>query len=501
MMCAAQINTVRVLATIVGLCWLLTGACNSPSHPDAADPPLEMTAEELADRIRGGLVGQLLGNLNGLEHEMRYIHEPGQVETYTPALPEGARSDDDTDLEWVYVTAMQRSGELYLPADSIARLWTTHINRYIWSSNRYARQLIDLGIDPPLTGRLALNPWAEFNISGQFVCESFGLVAPGMPRSAARLGLHYTHVTIDAEPAQTTQLFTAMIAEAFRTSDLEEILDAGLASIDPESRIGQIVRDVRSWHQMNPGDWEATRRLTKEKYSLYDGEMRDRNGYELNTASTIAALLYGNGDFVETLKTAFNFGWDADNNAATAGTIIGVIRGYDWMVEQGWDIRDLYRNNTRDGMPEDETITGFGDRLLAVAEEVIRAEGGEVIERRGEKTFRIRTQQPGNVEALPDLVAQQAQLRNDLAPTIEADLAGDFQARARAAYLAICLDLATALKERHPTLWPEAIDALRGYPKVLSVMFSSPPPLGPSLRDRAAAFGLSQPEEQENWWD
>ena len=81
-----------------------------------------------------------------------------------------------------------------------------------------------------------------------------------------------------------------------------------------------------------------------------------QNGFELNTASTIAALLYGEGDFSKTLMTAFNFGWDADNTAATAGTILGVIKGHRWMMSQGWIIVDRYKNTKRENMPDDETI-------------------------------------------------------------------------------------------------------------------------------------------------
>jgi len=189
------------------------------------------------------------------------------------------------------------------------------------------------------------NPWADFNISGQFICESFGLLAPGMPQTAARIGLNYTHVTIDAEPAQTTQLFTSMIATAFVTDEMDNILEAGLRAVDENCAIRQIVTDVRQWHRLYPSDWRTTRRLVKEKYSLHGGAMRDRNGYELNTASTIAALLYGEGDFIKTLMTAFNFGWDADNNAATAGTIIGLVKGYRWMMKQNWKIVDRYHNH------------------------------------------------------------------------------------------------------------------------------------------------------------
>ena len=318
---------------------------------------VQLPAEVLRDKIRGGLLGQMLGNLNGLEHEMKYINESGNVQKYVPGLPEGAQTDDDTDLEWVYIIAMQRHNAIMLSPDLIVRLWKEHINKRIWCANQYARQLMDIGFEPPLTGSIAFNPWADFNISGQFVCECFGLLAPCMPQTAARIGLNYTRVAIDAEPAQTTQLFTAMIATAFMTDDIDVILDAGLKAVDPNCAIREIVGDVRSWHRLHPADCRTTRRLVKEKYSRHNGEMRDRNGYELNTASTIAALLYGGAEFVKTLTTAFNFGWDADNNAATAGTIVGVIKGYRWITKQDWTIVDRYRNTTRDGMPTDETIT------------------------------------------------------------------------------------------------------------------------------------------------
>ena len=96
--------------------------------------------------------------------------------------------------------------------------------------------------------------------------------------------------------------------------------------------------------------------------------MRDKNGFELNTASTIAALLYGEGDFSKTLMTAFNFGWDADNTAATAGTIMGVVKGHKWMMSQGWKIVDRYKNTKRENMPDNETITSFADRIIELSE-------------------------------------------------------------------------------------------------------------------------------------
>jgi ADP-ribosylglycohydrolase len=457
----------------------------------AAD--LELSAAALHDKIRGGQMGQILGDLNGLAHEMKYIAEPGNVERYVPSLADGAWTDDDTDIEWIYILEMERSGTLLLPPGRMAELWRRHINRRIWCSHLYLRQLLDIGIEPPLTGSVHLNPWAEFNLSGQFVSETWGLIAPGMPRTAARMAAHYLHASVDGEPVQAAQVFSSMIAAAFTTGDIERILDTGAAAADPRSEMRRILADVRAWHKANRGDWRATRARIKEKYALYGGQdMRDRNGVKLNGASTVAALLYGNGDLVETLRHAFNFGWDADNNAATAGTIIGVIKGGEWIARQGWNIKDVYRNTSRDAMPEDETITRFGGRLIALADRVIASQGGAQTGGR----YRIRAEAAANVERLPDFERQRAELRAKLGPEVERAVARGAENRelARAAYLAICLDLAPALQKSDAERWGKAAAALAGYPGVVEAMFrQSAIPAGERIRERAVAAGVRAP--------
>jgi len=464
---------------------------------------VDVGAEVLRDKVRGGLLGQMLGNLNGLPHEMKYIDAPGKVTEYTPALPEGAWTDDDTDFEWVYIKVMQDEDRLLLGPERIGRLWKERVNTRIWCSNQYARQLMDLGLDPPLTGMTAFNPWADFNISGQFICETFGLIAPAMPRTAAQIGLNYTRVTIDGEPAQTTQLFTSMIATAFVQNDIDAILDAGLAAIDKNSSIYLIVKDVRRWHGQHPNDWRATRRLLKQKYSKYGGAMRDRNGYELNTGSIVAALLYGRGDFVSTLIGAFNFGWDADCNAATAGTIVGVTKGYRWMLSQGWQIVDRYRNTTRQNMPEDETITSFADRLIDLAEKVIIEQGGQRLAKNGRIRYRINVQEPVCIEPIRSHAEQAVALRAKLRAEIVSAVAdSDSEQRlARAAYLAICLDMTASLRRDYPGQWQGAMAALRNYPNVVQAIFHhSPTPLGDELRKKAIAACLAEPVARRALW-
>ena len=461
----------------------------------AAERYVEISEDVLVDKIQGGLLGEILGNLNGLPHELKYNNAPGNVTSYIPGLPEGARTDDDTDIEWTYIYAMQKSGELFLSSERIVELWQTHMNGYIWCSNEYARRLMDVGIKPPLTGRIAVNPWSVFNISGQFVCEAFGMIAPGMPQTASKIGLHYTHVTIDGEPAQTTQLFDTMIAMAFIETDIEKIVTDGLVAVDPKCDIHNVVSDVQQWTRQFPDDWRKTWHAIHDKYAKYGG-MRDFNGHELNTAAIIGALLYGKGDFVETVRLSFNFGWDADCNAATAASVIGVIKGRRWMEAQGWTVCDVYKNITRPGMPEDETITSYGHRLVAIAKDVIRKNGGKIQTVNGKKIIRIRTEKPANVEPLPQPLDRMEELRNDLIGTVREELTGTPQQRARAAYLAMCLGESEKLAKDEPEAWKQAIEALEQYPKLIEVLFKAPQPSGDVLQERAKAAGMTPPAKK-----
>ena len=458
----------------------------------------QIPVETVVDKIRGGLMGQIFGNLNGIPHEMKYIDEPGNVKNYIPSLPDGAWTDDDTDFEWVYVVEMQKSRNVFLSKDDIATFWQERINRGIWCANRYARYLMDIGLKPPYTGYVSLNPWSYFNVAGQFLSETFGLIAPAMPQTAAKIGLNYTTVSIDGEPAQGTQLFTAMISMAFVESDIHRILDAGVAALDPSSRLLQVLNDVKRWHSQNPENWKETRRLLKEKYTLENGGMRDRNGIELNTGAIIASLLYGEGDFSESLKMAFNMGWDADCNAATVGTIIGVVYGYRKMIGQGWQVIDRYRNTTRENMPMDETITSFADRIIELFEMVNEQNGGKKVMANQKLVYEIPMEIPAPVMLLRPLENQKQELRTEWEQTVINNIMyGDREAKARSAYMAVCFDMDRELSKKYARQWKDACYQLSGYWKIMANIFqgdgAAPFTRLAEMRDKFIAAGFKPP--------
>ena len=377
-----QIHMKAILPLLI-LIMIIAGSCNQGPGQSQVKT---ITQHELVDKIQGGLLGQVIGNLNGLPHEFKYFNEPGQVENYVPSLPDGGTTDDDTDIEWVHVWYMQKYDTLLLSPEQIVEAWKKNMNKKIWVSNYYARQLMDIGILPSYTGNRIFNPFAHFNLAGSFLSEAYGLISPGMPQTASVIGTHYTSIQVEGEPQQATQLVTSMIATAFFTNDINKIIENGIHALDRRSELYDALLHVREWHKESPDDYTQTRKKIKDHYYTtgFPEKINDvaYNVSTINTVCVVAGLLYGEGDFVNTLTIIFNLGWDADCNAATAGTILGVIRGREWMTGQGWEIKDRYYNDSRDEMPLDETLSSYGDRLVSLAEKVILQNGGSSLFRR-----------------------------------------------------------------------------------------------------------------------
>jgi hypothetical protein len=166
-------------------------------------------------------------------------------------------------------------------------------------------------------------------------------------------------------------------------------------------------------------------------------------------------------------------------------------------------VKDRFRNTSRDNMPEDETMTRFGDRLIALTKLNLKERGGAFLTTGGKNIYRIRLENPANVEALPDLKAQYSSLRSQWKGEIEKGIArgqGDRE-KALAAYLAICLDFAPEMRQRYGERWESSVAALNGYPKVLQALFyESPIPAGEALAAKAIAAGVRKPAQSIKIW-
>ena len=371
-----------------------------------------ISTESFRQKVEGFWLGQLVGNYMGFPFENVYIEEPvpvlvdryytvadkgdlrineldarGHVRTFASAM-DGAWSDDDTDIEFVTLHAVEKYG-LDITYEEIAEAWKRHINRRIWVANRTARTLMDEGLIPPATGSKENNRnW--FQIDPQLVNEIWSIFYPAMPKAAAARAEWGARITNDDWGTHPTIAYAVMFSAAFFESDPETLVRMALDHLPADSPFTEGVHDVLAWHAEHD-DWRTTRKLLHDKYYRYK-----KGDYEApvsvvsslnNGLAGVMAILYGDGDFERTAGIAVSAGYDCDNQGATAAGLIGTIHGaqviprrftHEMMHGRKWDkpFNDSYVNYSRDHIAAHTPISQIIDRIIAVAEQAIFAAGG-----------------------------------------------------------------------------------------------------------------------------
>jgi hypothetical protein len=373
-----------------------------PPSQDTLPREVTLSRDELYDRIYGGWLGMLIGNLEGLPHEFKYLDEPRESLPEFTFLAQGARSDDDSDIELTHLYFMAQDKTLKLPYTRIAEIWKANMNKGVWRANKRARELMEQGVLPPQTGDVSRNEHAWYNLSAQFCTEAYGLVCPGLPQLAAELGLYYAKVAVSQEPLQAAQFWPAFISLCFVDHrPLEQVLDSALQALDRRSSLYAVIGDAREAYRKHPQDWKAARAHIHKRWRVQEGW--NENATPTNGALIILALLYGQEDFYKTLQYAMALGYDADCNAATAGCILGVRWGQRRLARlPQYKVQDIYINRTRPQLPEKMRISEQADLILQLAEQAILQNGGRKVRRPDGDAYTIAVQSPRLLEPLPD---------------------------------------------------------------------------------------------------
>ncbi len=374
----------------------------------------KISQDELRDKISGYWIGQCVGNYMGFPFEGTYLEDPVPVlidryyhfnEDTSLAINHdlrgycqvvanwlgGAFSDDDTDIEFVTLHAVEKYG-LDINYAEITEMWKLHINRNIWCANRTARNLMEKGILPPATGSNLNNPdW--YQIDPQLVNEIWSMFYPGMLKKSAERAEWGARITNDDWGTHATIAYAIMYSAAFFEKDINQLVNMAINFIPEDSPYHEGMKDVIAWHKNNK-DWRITRKLIFDKYYYYK-----RGDYEApvsdvsslsNGLMGIMAILYGEGDFVKTTGIAVSAGIDCDNQAATCGGLIAVMNGESSIPDRlklgmsgkpVWakPFNDTYINFTRDGLPVNTKISDIVNRILEITEDAILENGGKKI--------------------------------------------------------------------------------------------------------------------------
>ncbi len=398
-----------------------------PGRGDAQTERI-ISRENLTNKIAGYWIGQCVGNFMGFPFEGTYQEDPvpvlvdryyqfsddsslvinrNDLRGYCPLVMNwlnGAFSDDDTDIEFVTLHALEKYG-LNITYEEMAQMWKSHINRNIWCANRTARDLMEKGLLPPATGSKENNEnW--YQIDPQLVNEIWGVIYPGMVKHSASAAEWGARITSDDWGTHPAIAYAVLYSAAIFEPDINKLVQLVLPFLPENSPFKEGIRDVISWHEQN-SDWRITRRLIYEKYYRYQ-----KGGYEAPVSDVsslpnglfgIMALLYGQGDFIKTTGIAVSAGLDCDNQAATCAGLIGVMHGASHIpatLTLGMEgtprwkkpFNDTYINFTRDGLPSFNRISEIVERLLKLAEDAILANGGRKIFENGNTFYVIKTE-------------------------------------------------------------------------------------------------------------
>ncbi|HZW10023.1 MAG TPA: ADP-ribosylglycohydrolase family protein [Phycisphaerales bacterium] len=384
-------------AWILAVAWAGAAAAAQDGRPPSRD--------EYASHLRGMWLGECIANWTGLRSEGKVKGPPfltdddwgrdlgdGPLEFVLDQDPWLA--DDDTDVEYVALHLMHQHRTRLLTGEQIAAGWLAHMDdRFLWVSNLRALEQMRRGVTPPSTGSPPANPFWLF-IDAQLTTELFGAMAPGNPALALRLADLPIATTARGHAAHAAQCFALMYCLALdvdpAASRPEQVVwlvrEAG-AHLPDTSKAADILGFVLADYLANPDkdDWERTRDRVYERYQLNAGAngFRYRGWTEssVNFATGLIALLYGEGDYLRTVQIGTLSGWDSDNGTATMGGLLGLMRGYDELVDEiraehpGFAPSDRYdiertRNNLPDYLPDDpeaqDTFTRMAERMIGV---------------------------------------------------------------------------------------------------------------------------------------
>lgn len=286
-----------------------------------------LSLDEFRDKMQGAWIGQMVGVSWGQPTEFKWndaIIPADKVPAWTSDMPlRMAYGNDDLYVEMTFLKSLEDYGLDVSPRQ--AGIDFANSEYALWCANLAGRLNLRKGIAPPESSHPSCNRCPN-DIDYQIEADYSGIIAPGCPQEAIRLGNVFGRLMNFGDGVWAGQFVGAMYAEAYFTGDVNKLLDAGLRAIPAESDYAQMVRNVRAWHRENPGDWTKTWEKIRAKYSKkFNPALKDSNGgidVRLNGAMIVLGLLYGEGDLDQSMVISMRGGWDSDCNPSNVGGIL-----------------------------------------------------------------------------------------------------------------------------------------------------------------------------------
>ena len=235
---------------------------------------------DLADRVLGGWLGRIAGNMLGKPVEQgdywtrdridRYLRQAAAL-PLTDYLPEpadrarasfalrpewrrcvrgrihGSCRDDDVDYAILGLHLLETHG-FGFSTEQVGDLWLLRLP-YLqtFTAERAAYRNLANGLKPPLTATYD-NPYQEW-IGALIRADVYGWTCPGDPRRAASLARRDAVLSHTGNGVYGAMWAAALVAAAFTAPTVRHALDTALTVIPASSRLARTVRRVLTLHE------------------------------------------------------------------------------------------------------------------------------------------------------------------------------------------------------------------------------------------------------------
>ncbi len=305
-----------------------------------------MIPKNYLNKVYSGFLGMNIGIRIGAPVEPtiwtyeRIRKTYGDITSYVKEFKNFA-ADDDANGPFYFLRALYDDAfDRELTADDVGRAWLNYaregVGMFWWggygvSTEHTAFLNLKAGIKAPRSGSIAQNgkTIAE-QIGGQIFIDTWGLICPGNPEKAAKLGEIAASVSHDGEGVYGARFLCAAIAEAFCCNDIRRIIEKALTFIPSDSTYSKVVRAVCDFYDQYPEDFRLCMDMLIRDwgYDKYKGVCH----IIPNAGVCVLSMLYGKGDFNRTVEIATMCGWDTDCNAGNVGTVLGVMCGLEGLA-------------------------------------------------------------------------------------------------------------------------------------------------------------------------
>lgn len=315
-----------------------------------------MTVAEYESRVTAGILGQVAGTLTGYEFiwdddgtpfsplpEEWFVLLGGPYgggsakggAGVSRMLKNGVGGDDDYHIDFFNQHILAEDGVLPSHAQ-IMKQWRDH-SVSDWGGGAGAMKIIRQSrLTSPYIGQQEYGNTWHWCTEAYIENETLGLVTPGMPHKAYRLANRFASVTGDHDSLDWGRFWSCAYAVAFTGDDVASVLAQASGALLPESHPMQIYDACCALYASNT-PWKTSVLTIEAMCQRIPDSDNPQCAPDVNNGFAILALLYGQGDWLSSVRYAALSGYDADCTAATVGGLAGVMVGMEGLPQQVLD--------------------------------------------------------------------------------------------------------------------------------------------------------------------